>query len=358
LRKSKILILGDINSIHLQKCIVGFEKDFDICIFSLDPANELTKSKFTGINLITNESIQTGGMPKLFYLLSLFKLKKIYKEFKPDIVHAHYATSYGLLGRLLFHSNFFISAWGSDVFIFPNKSKLHRIVLTFILNGAKRIYSTSHVMAKELEKYSNSEIKVIPFGVNTNLFRSSKIKVNSNPFVFGTVKTLEEVYGIDKLILAFYEFHKIHDNSKCYIYGKGSKFIEYSNLVTKLNLCDVVIFKGAIPNNEVPKALEELDVFCAFSRSESFGVSIIEAAACEVPSIVSNVGGLPEVVQEGVTGFVIDPTIENIVDKMTLLYSNEILRKQMGKQAREFILKEFDWENNLIAMKMEYNFYV
>ena len=63
---------------------------------------------------------------------------------------------------------------------------------------------------------------------------------------------------------------------------------------------------GAVPHKDVPRYLNQMDIYVAASRldSESFGVAVLEASACELPVVVSNAGGLPEVVEDGVTGYI------------------------------------------------------
>jgi len=68
-----------------------------------------------------------------------------------------------------------------------------------------------------------------------------------------------------------------------------------------------LIFTGKVPYNEVPKYQNMLTISVSVSDSESFGVAILEASACEKPVVVSNVGGLTEVVEDGVTGIIVPP---------------------------------------------------
>jgi glycosyltransferase involved in cell wall biosynthesis len=100
-----------------------------------------------------------------------------------------------------------------------------------------------------------------------------------------------------------------------------------------------------------------LDIYIAVSTedSESFGVAILEASACETPVIVSNVGGLPEVVDNNITGFVIPHSnVEFLVKKIELLL-DENLRKKLGKAGRARVMKHFKWDDNLEQMVNNYN---
>jgi len=353
-QRKKILLLGDVNSIHLQKWAIGLKDDFDITIISLDPL-EVEVEEFKSIVIFSNKEKTANQSGKLTYLKSILRFRKFHKEIDPDFVHAHYSSSYGLIGALLKPKKFFISVWGEDVYEFPKRSWIHKIVYKWTIKKAHRLFSTSHDMKVELEKYTSKEITVIPFGIDLSLFEEKKVEHSSEQFVVGTVKALEHIYGIDKLISAFALFHKKVPKSKCVIYGKGTAEKELKNLSAELGVQNAVFFKGFIPNTEVPKAIYEIDVFCVLSRQESFGVAAVEASACGTPVIASNIGGLPEVVKDKETGYIVSSDIHQISERISELYHDEDLRKKMGQAGRKFVTSQYDWHNNVKTMKQFYN---
>lgn len=330
--------------------------DYEIILFSIDPIFELTDNiKTIQQNIIIKTSKQklSNTKNKLLFISVFFELLKLKKGFKPYVIHSHYATSYGLLGRMLFFDNFYLSVWGSDIFDFPLKSNIHKALIKFIFKGAKRIFSTSHVMAKEINKYTTKEVDIIPFGIDINQF-SPKESIDKG-FVLGTVKSLEDIYGIDRLIDVFDLVQKSIKDSICVIYGAGSKEEKLKLKVAELGLNSNVVFKGKISNKDVSKALSEMDVFCAFSRSESFGVAILEASSCSLPVVVTDVGGLPEVVLDNQTGFVCNYNKEKISEKIIELYNKKELRVSFGKNGRKFVKDKFDWNKNIELMKACYD---
>src|SRR5699024_486512 len=147
--------------------------------------------------------------------------------------------------------------------------------------------------------------------------------------VIGTVKKLEHVYGIDILIkttaflISYLREHGHDDLAKrvrLQIVGKGPQLKELKDLTKEYQSESITEFIGTDPNEEVHNYLNQIDVFTAFSRSESFGVAVLEASACEIPVVVSNVGGLPEIVQNGETGFSIPlEHMDEIVEKLAKL---------------------------------------
>ena len=208
----KLLLLADCNSSHTVKWVSSLRKHgYTIQLFSLyPPDNTLYESipdiLVSSINL--HEELKFGDdskISKLVYLKAVRKIRRLIKEFEPDILHAHYASSYGLLGALSEFHPFVLSVWGSDIYNFPNHSLLHRMIIKFNLYKADRILSTSNVMIEEIKKYTSKQVVLTTFGINIDRFKSMDTHgpFNCTDIVIGTIKTLEIQYGIEYLIRAF-----------------------------------------------------------------------------------------------------------------------------------------------------------
>lgn len=355
--KIKILFAGDINSTHLQKWIRAFYSKFDIAVFSLDPISDrctLDSEVLNAIRVVTPEKKNTDRKAKFSYLFQQKVLRKLNREFAPDIVHAHYASSYGFLASRLRVKRFYVSVWGSDVFEFPKRSIIHKAVFKHVMRKADQIFSTSKVMKDEILKYVSKEITVIPFGVDLELFKPLNEK-RDKLFVIGTVKALEHVYGIDRLIEVFASFIKRYSDAECHIYGAGSELKKLEILANNLGVSNNIKFFGVIPQNQVPRAIASMDVFCVLSREESFGVAAVEAAACKVPVIASNVGGLPEVVSNNETGYLVDgDNSEQIKEVIIDLYNNPEKRRELGEKGRVLVEQQYDWKRNVLQMEKYY----
>lgn len=357
----RILILGDHSNPHIIKWAKSLSKEgLHICIFSLSSSIVQSYDDIPAIQIFQQEyDADTFGekkdLLKVKYLSKLKSLKRLIKSFKPDIVHAHYATSYGLFGALFGFHPLVISVWGTDVFDFPNASFLHRAVLKYNLRKADRILSTSHVMALETHKYTKKDIEITPFGID--LVEFTKKSVSSvfpdNSIVVGTIKTLEQVYGINYLIRAFAILKERRSDLplKLLIVGGGSQEMELKSLSQELGIQNDTIFTGRVAYEEVPNYHNMLDIYVAASESESFGVAVIEASACEKPVVVTNVGGLPEVVEENQTGIVVpSKNIEAIANALEQLVLDAALREKMGVAGRKHVSELYDWKVNVQQM--------
>ncbi len=365
----RILILSDSDSPHTMKWAKSIsQSNFIVGVFSIHEPNFDLYTGFPEILIFSSnlpKALQfknESAFSKLVYLKALRPLKKVIRDFKPDIVHAHYITSYGLLGVLANFHPLIISVWGSDIYNFPQHSFLHRAMIRFNLFKADKILSTSEVMKNETTKYTPKNIIVTPFGIDCSIFYPSKVQsmFNSNDIVIGTIKTLEKKYGIEYLIRAF-KILKMKRESlplKLLIVGKGSQENILKSLTIKLGIQDDTVFTGFINYDKVPEYHNMLDigVFASIEDSESFGVAVLEASACAKPVIVSNVGGLPEVVEDGKTGFVVEKQNPEILAKALLnLVDDEELRIQIGQNGRNKVILQYSWTESVNKMLAVYN---
>jgi glycosyltransferase len=353
----KIIFLGEAGSIHTIRWVNSLsEKGIEVILVSL-------KGEVDTVGKI-NDNVKVIYLPfgtKLGYYLNIFAFKKIISKEKPDLINAHYASGYGTLGRLSGFNKKLLNVWGSDVYDFPNESKVKKRIIEKNLKNYTAIASTSYCMAEETKKYlenKSKEIFITPFGVDTEKFKNLNIEKKENEITIGIVKTLTEKYGIEYLIKAIKELENILDienykKIRLLIYGKGELKNKLEDLTKELQIEDKVIFKGYISNEDVPKALNEMDIFVVPSilNSESFGVVAVEAMACEVPVIVSDVDGLKEVVVNNETGFVVPKrSSKEIANKIKILIENSDTVKKFKKNARERVLKLYDWNKNVDNM--------
>jgi glycosyltransferase involved in cell wall biosynthesis len=350
----KILLLADPASSHTIKWANSLsEKGLDIYIIGLSNFNPKLfneRIKIESLNISQRFKTKTSGsFSKIVYLYAIKKIIKIIKIFKPDILHAHYASSYGLLGSLTGFHPFIISVWGSDIYNFPQKSFIHCKIVRFNLSKADVILSTSNAMSKQTKKFTDKKIIVTPFGIDTDKFKpkkSTSIFVASD-FVIGTIKTLEKNYGIEYLIKAFKIVKEKQSVKilKLMIVGTGTQQTYLKSLVNELNLKNDTVFTGYIDHQKIPNYQNMLDVAVIPSINESFGVTALEASACGKPVIASNVGGLLEVIEDGVTGYLVEKqNPQAIADALEKLINNEDLRKELGTNGRNKVIKEYNWE--------------
>lgn len=356
----KLCYLADAGSIHTRKlCEYFVKKGYDLTVISLNDGC-IENVKVYSMNMITGGT--DGSLSKLKYLKCISEIKKIIKKINPDIVHAHYISSYGLLASMIGFKPTILSVWGSDVYDFPKQSFIHKNIIKYNLKKADCILSTSNVMKKETEKYTNKNITVTPFGVDIKKFVPLKNQTNKNSITIGTIKSLEKNYGIDYLIKAFKKVKEQNKDIelKLVIGGRGSEEEYLKNLCRELNIENDTNFLGFIEQDKVVRYLQNFDIAVVPSiLYESFGVAAVEAQACGIPVIVSDIDGLMESTVPNVTSLVAQrKSVDQLADRMNILIKDKELRKEMGINGRKNVEEKYNILNNFNIIDEIYKSYI
>jgi glycosyltransferase involved in cell wall biosynthesis len=216
------------------------------------------------------------------------------------------------------------------------------------LRAAAVVTSASEAMARVVRSLDPAaRVVVVPFGVDTGKFRPPAGSGPRPERIVGTVKGLDPVYGIDLLLHAFAALRGARDSApptRLVIAGEGTARAALQTLARSLGLEGLVEFLGDVAHARVPALLGSFSVYVALSRRESFGVGVAEASACGVPVVVSDVGGLPEVVEAGVTGEIVpteDPAAA--AGAIRRLLEDPVRASAMGRAGRERIQRRFEW---------------
>ena len=343
-----ICIFGNERSIHIKRWVLGLRglgHRVDLISFQKDLEHDIG-----GIGL--------NAARKLSYPLKILQLRNLVNKLSPDIFHSHYASSYGFLASFVRHPRKVVSVWGDDIVIFPRKNFIARIIISQSLSNANHITATSRFLKDTCLKYSKKDIPitVVPFGIDMAKFSTVK-RVESSAVTIGIAKWLIPKYGIDVLIRAYELIVNSGYSARLKIGGRGSSENEYRESVRRLKLDDKVDFIGYIKPDDMHGFLASLDIAAmpSISDGESFGVAALEAAATGLPVVASRVGGVPEVVIDGVTGFLVDRMNPRMLaDRIITLIEQPELRRQMGIAGREYVERQYRWEDNLLSMEKVY----
>lgn len=361
LRKSKycILYVAPSGSVHTQKWCEWFRnRGYEVHVATFDSDDlDGVEVHHLGVSV----SPESSDRAKLAYLSAIKELRTIEKDIDADIVHVHYASSYGSVASFALRSPYYLSVWGADVYDFPKKSLLHRALIKRSLRRAEKLMSTSQVMADEASQYTDKQFLITPFGVDTGSF-FPKIKQDDKEFVVGTVKKLSEKYGIDVMLKACSLALSQRPNMplKVVIAGRGPEEASLKALASKLGLDNRVEWLGFVDHSEVPEVWQRLDVALIPSvfDSESFGVSAVEAQACGIPVVISDVPGLMEATDPSAR--IISPRsdVKALATSIVNLYDNPEVRREMGERGRRFVEEKLSLDKCFSRVLEEYDSYL
>ena len=186
----KLVLIGENGSVHIQKWILGIAQSADI-----------------ELHVISYHFIQPLTKTKLDFFLNVFKVKNIIRKIKPDLVHAHYATSYGFWAAFSGFHPCIITGWGADIFDSP-ANPIMRFILKYSFGTADAITVLSEITRKELNKLTSKPVSLVPFGVPTDRYSPLSKSKDDKYIRIGTIRTLSAKYGIEYLIKAFSERFK------------------------------------------------------------------------------------------------------------------------------------------------------
>ena len=233
---------------------------------------------------------------------------------------------------------------------------------TLIYKNAVCCIAASSYIKRYFEEIKSKNIEVIPNGIDLRKFENldrqrSREKLGiKDEFLIMTVGRLEKVKGIEYLIQAVNIPNSKFQipNSKLLIIGDGSERENLENLAKKLNLKERIKFLGEIPNEKIPTHLAAADCFVLPSVKEGFGIVLLEAMAAGIPIIATKVGGVPDLIEHGKTGILVESrSPQKITEAIYRIYSNPELPKNLTKNARNN-LEKYNWQN--IAEKVYENY--
>ena len=287
-----------------------------------------------------------------YWIWLFFSSLRVIKKYGIDIVHCHgtkEALVAGLAAKLLKRKLVYTVEGDPnlEISISPHSyGLLDKLLLKLSWNiglrFADKIVGCSNWMAEHLKKYGFRAIG-IPNPIDYERFSS----ITAHGLNIVSIARFEKAKNIETLIIAASEILKKKTDIKLVLVGGGSQEKELRALAGKLSISDNVEFQGFRP--DVEKILEDGAVFVLPSIYEPFGMVVAEALASGLPIIVSRVGGLREIVREGLNGFSFNPRDwHELSRKILLLLEDKKLREMMKNKARESA-KEFSPEN--IALK-------
>ena len=225
-----------------------------------------------------------------------------------------------------------------------------------IFTRANYIQTLSVYLAEWAKKMgANCPVTVVPNGVALPGVENYYRKDTDSKKTILSVSRLVEKNGLEYLIQAMVDLPADYELQ---IVGNGPLRLRLDRVVSELKLMNRVMFIGEIPNHDLPKYYAKANVFVRPSLSEGLGISFLEAMHLGVPVIATQIGGIPDFLENGVTGWfckVRDP--HDIAEKIKYVLdeknADEVAR--VTKQAKELVAKKYSWELVTEQMRKIFN---
>ena len=320
--------------------------------------------KITFIPVYALPALTRINFPRRF-IPNYLAIMKILKRIAPDFVHLHVQHYYW---PAIVHGGFpfILTSWGIEVLGLLEAN----IFMKSLARSAAKKARIITVDAKCLKDIwvnlgvSEDKIRVNTFGVDINLFNPhldgqlvrKKLQIGKNDVVvISTRPFYDDQYDVECLIKAIPLILKKHVNAKFIIKGAGPLENYFRNLTRKLNVSDYVRFVGLVPYNEVPQYLAAADVYVSTCFIDSTSVSLLEAMACGLPPVVTDIAGNREWIENGVNGFLFQPRSPTALAEKTIqLIEDKRLRKHFGEKCVRVIQRRAIWEKCVERMEAIY----
>jgi len=312
-----------------------------------------------GAGIPTNIRTSWWARVQLPFLLIAFIVNGLQYARHCDVIQANWSIA-GLAGVLLgkmLHKPVVLVMYGAEVFVLKGNP-----ILKYIIKHADHVICISrYTLDKTLQTQQPRAYSLIPPGVDVNRFRKRADTAHvrrklaqqgidfSIPLVFALGKFIERKgfsYLIDAIALL-----QERGPVQLMIGGRGPLKESLQQQASNLGISDRVVFLDYIPDDELPGYYTVADLFVSPSivdsqgDTEGLGMVLLEALACETPCVASRVGGIVDIIEDGVNGFLVEPRDSvAIADRIWRLISDDKLRQEMGKQGRLFVERHFSWQ--------------
>lgn len=235
------------------------------------------------------------------------------------------------------------------------KSYLKQLKHTALFK-ASGIFAVSHYSANLIRDLGieQSYIHVVKPGVNPERFTPKHTnKIVNHQNILLTVGRLDLHKGHDNVLKALSILKERGINPRYIIVGQGDEEKDLRKMVNALNLDSQVTFAGFVPDDKLPELYNACDIFIMASRKiptrldiiEGFGISFLEAAACGLPVIAGNSGGVSDALINGKTGILVDPNNpKEIADTIQYLLNDVNLCRRLGSEGRNWVETQMNWE--------------
>lgn len=197
-------------------------------------------------------------------------------------------------------------------------------------------------------------------GVNTDLFKPvknnirEKYNINGNKILL-FVGRFVPLKNLEFLIETFKEVVEEKKDTVLMLVGGGSLENRIKKKVKDYNLMRKVIFTGEIPQKDLPNYYSASYIFLMPSSYENFSNAILEAMACKLPVIATNIGGNSKQIKDGENGFLVsNNNILQFKEAIIKLLNNEVMAGEMGKRNREIVKQNYNWQESATKLKLVY----
>lgn len=350
----RILYFTRADSVHDQRFLAALaESGHEGFVLRLHPGEYPTPN---GIKILEwsgcENQLSENDIPRLTQ-----ELRDLLKLVQPDLVHAGPLQDLAFLVARTGSAPLLSMSWGfdlmHDVLVSPDAAEKAR----FALGHSARLITDAHCSAAQAVRlgFDPEKICLFPWGVNLAHFTPSSARVRGTVWrerqgwgdmrVLLCLRSWEPNYGVDVLLKAFVQAAQKDENLRLILLGDGSQREHLLSILEEGKMSDKVFLGGRVPNQDLITYYGAADIYITPSHVDGSSVSLMEAMACGLPSIASDIPANAEWIAEGQSGWLFpDGDHHTLAELLSQISSFDL--SAVGKRARKVAEKRADWQRN------------
>jgi glycosyltransferase involved in cell wall biosynthesis len=334
----------------------GHEVIFLYSGMTLYPRKKTTQWGFTGFDLnlqmpfSDRHPIISLPLFLLRFPVGLFQLIRLIRKYRIQIVNIHYPGEcffYLAICRRILPIRLITTVHGADLFPGGTPLTVYSKAMNQLLDSSDRIVTPSRAYAEDVSRvFPQLRAKLVSIhnGVDLTEFAGRSCdatNIQRAPYIL-CVAMHNEKKGIDVLLRAFALIHDKEPSLKLMLVGDGPLRRQLEDLASTLGIPDRVEFLGRQGRTQVADLLHSCEVFVLPSRSEPFGIVLIEAMASKKPIVSTTAGGIPEIIENGKNGILVQPDNPSSLAEAILMVLKDVnLQRELAEDGLATVRERF-----------------
>ncbi|MBI3166424.1 MAG: glycosyltransferase family 4 protein [Chloroflexi bacterium] len=298
------------------------------------------------------EPFRWGNLAKL-----TFDFRRLTKEIKPDLIHAGPIQTCAFIAALSGFRPILTMSWGFDLMDDVHKSKWMERVTRYTLRRSTFFTSDANITRDKAVAYGMNpkETIVFPWGVNLDHFTPTTPHTPRPTFTLFCNRSWEPRYGVDVLARAFVKAAQQNEQVDMILLGGGSQGGRIRQILQNGGVLERVTFGGQVSQTDLPRWYHMADLYISPSHVDGSSVSLMEALACGLPCLVSDIPANKEWVTENENGWLFrDGDADHLAEKILAAIAQREKLPMIGEAGRRSAEMRADWKKNAEALMNVY----
>jgi len=362
-RLTKLVYAHDGESVYDELFLNEFEQRYDVSVFTFHRSPSyipvgLETVKMRDLIPATNLHPFEGMRKHLLTPVRALAFRRNLKRIEPDVLIGCWASTYGFYSAYSRFHPFILFVWGSDVLLLPTKYFPLKPLVVYSLRRADAVVVDSEVQREAVIRLGCGPEKIVKFPwVNLSGFMRNEDQRSTMRKEFGwtednivvvSLRNHRPIYGVEYLINAVPLITQRNRNVRFLILGQGPLTRLFKEKMKRFIESGHVKFIGTVPHEKVAGYLSAADIYVSTSFSDGTSAGLLEAMACSLPTVVTDIDGNREWVQNEINGFLVPvANSEKLAENILLLADSQELREKLIVKAKQTIRTKVNWKKNM-----------